>query len=101
MLNETNAAELVTKDRPICCRIQWVDDSGNATPDRNSAVGTVVCVTRRGELESRSQPIPICAEHLKRMPREPWRATDHGPQWIEACGEDYVMQWEFTPCPTT
>ena len=45
------------------CAIQWIDESGNPTPDNNPAVG-VATSTINGEAKS----FPICENHLERMP---------------------------------
>lgn len=54
------------------CEIQWiVPEKGDIpTPDSNPAVGFVV------SFANPERAYPICADHLKRMPREGWRFLD-------------------------
>ena len=55
------------------CKIQWVDNHGNPTPDLNPAIGYVRTKSRhemhhgRSIHFSASQWFPICAEHAKRL----------------------------------
>jgi hypothetical protein len=49
------------------CEIQWVQPgSPEPTPDTNEAIGYAICFS--GEPNA----FPICAEHVKHMPREGW-----------------------------
>jgi hypothetical protein len=51
------------------CKIQWIDNQGNATPDNNPAVGMAVVefFDREGK-PSHKREFPICQDHLGRMP---------------------------------
>lgn len=50
------------------CKIQWIDDAGNPTPDSNPAITEVRCVFSGSPGSKPSEWFPICAEHLKQMP---------------------------------
>lgn len=69
------------------CRIQWIDCSGEPTPDENEAVG--IAVTADG------RQYPICAEHLatlqdNRVHHEPVRGCSHSRD---------ANSWSFQPFP--
>ena len=49
------------------CAISWIDKDGAPTPDDNEAIGYAICFSAV-EITA----IPICAEHVRRMPREGW-----------------------------
>lgn len=57
------------------CEIQWVDATGNPTPDTNEAVGTVQCLgypcpSNPSYRPEPSREFPICADHLRQMPQD-------------------------------
>jgi hypothetical protein len=54
------------------CRIQWIDERGNPTPDDNEAIGYAVNTQQVGKATS-VRRYPICAEHKARMPSEPYK----------------------------
>lgn len=63
------------------CKISWIDDKGNTTPDDNEAIGvvwreayTLVCPDAvNGTIQyTETERFPICAEHAKRLPIVHW-----------------------------
>jgi hypothetical protein len=61
------------------CVIQWIDETGMPTPDENPAVALVVResftdtdASGHTITYSESEPLPICQEHLKRLPIPHW-----------------------------
>lgn len=52
------------------CKVQWITLNGVPTPDDNEAIGLALCdhVYADGR-RVEGKPIPICEDHLKRMPR--------------------------------
>lgn len=72
------------------CKIQWIDQNGEPTPDTNEAVGTVyveahvVQIGGHGVTMGRSADYPICAEHLKRFHVEHLQAE----HWVFVPKED-------------
>ena len=93
------AAPMSRNQTPETGEIQWVDKSGNPTPDDNPAIGWV-----RGRAHERViwgrlirfEPTlwsQICAEHAKRLPRPAWscgslRPTRHNPAFTRAGGNN-------------
>lgn len=70
------------------CKIQWIDDSGNPTPDDNPAIGTAFVIAHidhaiaaRGgnSYIEESKHFPICADHVSRLYNDEgmhfWRFT--------------------------
>jgi hypothetical protein len=58
------------------CRIQWIDESGNPTPDSNTAIGwartyehDLAWGNGRTYHHDASEWFPICAEHALRLSR--------------------------------
>lgn len=55
------------------CKIQWIDENGETTPDQNPMIGFAWTVERDEIIEGRkvhiegSERYPICAEHAKRL----------------------------------
>ena len=56
------------------CAIKWVDEQGNATPDENESIGSVMLPDRviqlsdgRGVKVEASSWFPICAAHAKQL----------------------------------
>jgi len=71
------------------CKIQWIDCSGNPTPDTNEAVGFAVFKDGRR--------FPICASHLetlrdRRCHHEPEKGCSHR-------SSDPHASWHFEPLP--
>lgn len=60
------------------CKIQWIDQNGEPTPDDNEAIGEVWRVANtqihhgRQIHFSESEHFPICAEHALRLPMPHW-----------------------------
>lgn len=57
------------------CKIQWVDKNGKPTPDTRKSVGYVRCLgypckENPSYKPAPSQWFPICAEHLRDMPKD-------------------------------
>ena len=60
---------------PMKCEIQWIDDSGQPTPDDNPAIGFarlraseyVGANAAHGRVAIERRSYPICAEHAARM----------------------------------
>lgn len=81
------------------CKIAWIDEDGNTTPDNNEAIGYVTrCVTNdllaMPVCVARDAPIPICAEHAQRIPPL-WRPPTE--RWRQVCGgANYASWWEFS-----
>ena len=59
-----------TKEIPMQCEIQWIDDAGNPTPDSNEAVARIRANAHPYNfvLLPQSREFACCAEHLKQMP---------------------------------
>ena len=55
---------------PIKCLIEWVDHTGEPTPDENDAIGVVVPIGR-SHRDAR-HAFPICADHAKRVNPRAW-----------------------------
>lgn len=63
----------------LTCKIQWVDNQGNPTPDDNPAVALAVCqcsdcglahgIEGSPVIVPDSRPYPICAQHLAYLNR--------------------------------
>lgn len=55
------------------CKIQWIDDYGQPTPDSNPAIGRVMLPERIAQISGRgikldaSAWFPICADHAKQL----------------------------------
>lgn len=55
------------------CKIQWIDDRGQPTPDSNEAIGAARTIARDEMIGGRlvhfdaSDWFPICADHAKRL----------------------------------
>lgn len=67
------------------CKIQWIDENGNLTPDNNEAIGLVWLEAHTEYIHGheidldKGEELPICAEHYKRL-------KDRGMEW-----------WRFQP----
>jgi hypothetical protein len=77
------------------CKIRWINDSGEPTPDDNPAIGVVWLPARSQWLHgkhlmfSETERFPICAEHAKQLARpdmSEWRFEPFTPT-IEAIAE--------------
>lgn len=55
------------------CRIQWIDEDGNPTPDQNPAIGRCRTLERDTWIDGRvvhnpaSEWFPICREHAAHL----------------------------------
>lgn len=67
------------------CKIQWIDEKGNPTPDDNPAIGVVWLPKRHEWIAGRrlefpeTEHYPICAEHAKELSKPD------------------MHQWQFAP----
>lgn len=97
----------------VTCKIQWITETGEPTPDTNPAIGYVQCeayteqypAAKNGVIEYRETPwYPICAAHAARLPIAHWNfkpmaergvcSCDVGPGKFEGESVETFLAWD-------